>query len=231
MQDCQTIIILHGWGSSREKWKQVKEKLEDKGIEVIIPAIPGLGEGKKLKKPWSLKDYVDWFWEFSKDKEKFFLLGHSFGGRISIKFAQKFPERLKGLILVSAAGIKPKKKLLSCFVPFFKKFSFLPYYNTLRRFFYKFVIRNPDYLQAKGVMKETLKEVVKEDLRPCLSQIKTKTLIIWGDKDKITPIFDAYLINEKIKNSRLEVLKNTGHAPYLECPDLLSQKIINFIEE
>ena len=231
MRNCQSIIILHGWGSSKEKWKKVKENLEREGIEVIIPDIPGFLKETELQKPWALQDYLKWFCEFSKDKEKFFLLGHSFGGRISIKFAQKFPEKLKGLILVSAAGIKKKKRIISYFVPFLKKFWFLPGYNLLRKLFYKFVIRRSDYFQASNVMKETLKQVIQEDLTADLSQIKIKTLIIWGEKDKITPIKDAFLMKEKIQGSKLEILKKTTHTPYLECPDVLSQKIVNFIKE
>lgn len=231
MQSCQSIIILHGWGSSKEKWNKVKGNLEREEIEVIIPDIPGFLKETELQKPWTLKDYLKWFCEFSKDKEKFFLLGHSFGGRISIKFAQKFPEKLRGLILVSAAGIRRKKRIVSYFVPFFKKFSFLPGYNLLRKLFYKFIIRRSDYFQANNIMKETLKHIIQEDLAFSLRQIKTKTLIIWGEKDKITPIKDAFLMKEIIRGSKLEILKGTGHTPYLECPEVLSQIIINFVKE
>ncbi len=42
MQNCQdTIIILHGWGSSKEKWQEVKENLEKQGLKVIVPDLPG----------------------------------------------------------------------------------------------------------------------------------------------------------------------------------------------
>lgn len=224
----KTLFILHGWKSSKEKWKEVKEKLEEKGIEVIIPDIPGFKTD--LEKAWNLDDYVNWFLSFSQKKEKFFLLGHSFGGRIAIKFATKFPEKLEGLILVSSAGIKKKTPFFVRIFQKFKFFSFFPGYSLLRKFFYKFILRKTDYLQTKGNLRETFKNIVSEDLTHLLNKIKTKTLILWGEKDKITPLSDAFLMKEKIKNSKLEILEGTSHAPYLENPCLLSEKIFNFIK-
>jgi len=246
----KTLIILHGWQSSKEKWQRVKEEIEkqaclelDEGeIEVIVPNLPGFKEGNELKRAWSLDDYVDWVREFILEKEKarfersegFFLLGHSFGGRIVIKFAVKYPEKLKGLILVSSAGIKPKKKicqfLIRLIVRISKQFSFLPGYEFLRKIFYKFVLRKTDYLKARGFLKETFKKVVSEDLTPLLSKVKVPTLIVWGEKDKIAPLSDAYLIKEKIKNSKLEILKNIDHIPHLKVPKKLAEVILIFLK-
>lgn len=223
-----TLFVLHGWRSSKEKWERVKERLEKKGIEVIIPDIPGFK--KDLERPWNLDNYVNWFFNFSQKREKFFLLGHSFGGRIAIKFAVKFPEKLEGLILLSSAGIKRKA---SFFIRFFKKlkvFSFLPGFPFLRKIFYKFVLRKTDYLKVKGNLKETFRNVISEDLTPFLEKIRTKTLILWGEKDKVTPLADGYLMKKKIKDSELEIFKDLSHTPHLENPQLLSEKILNFIK-
>ena len=235
MVNCQdSIVVLHGWRSSKEKWEKVKMGLEREGFRVIIPDFPGFGE-EDLKKAWNLDDYLNWTKDFIEKKihsgelsENFFLLGHSFGGRVAIKFSVKYPEKLKGLILVSSAGIKPKKRLISKFSPLLKKLSFLPGYDFFRKVFYKFIIRRSDYLKVEGAMKETFKNIIEEDLTAVLSQVKTDTFIVWGKEDKMTPINDAYLMNKKIENSKLEVLENIGHAPYIENPDLLAKKILEF---
>ncbi len=230
----KTLIILHGWQSSEERWQKVKENIESDEIEVIVPDIPGFKPGTELEKPWNLDDYVEWLKDFSQDREKFFLLGHSFGGRIAIKFAIKYPQKLFGLILVSAGGVESKRALkkltIQFLTPRLKKFSFLPRYNFFRKLFYKFVVKKTDYLEVKGYLKDTFKKVIEEDLIPLLKEIKVPVLILWGEKDKTLPLRDAYLIKEEIKFSQLEILKNIRHNPHSENPQLLAQKIKEFLK-
>ncbi len=247
----KTLIILHGWQSSKEKWEKVKNNLEEQGIRVILPDLPGFKRETQLSRAWNLDDYIEWLKNFLKQYENqsrlflseagfqsFFLLGHSFGGRIAIKFAAKYPEKLNGLILVSSAGIRHKRVLLQnlyhrlifAIARFGRMFSFLPFYQFIRKIFYKFIVRKTDYIQAQGNLKETFKKIIEEDLTQYLSQIKTPTLIIWGEKDKITPLKDAYLMKKEIPNSKLEILKDIKHTPYLENPQILAEKINQFIQ-
>jgi len=250
MKTCQeTIIILHGWQSSKERWRAVKEKIEKqsedrpRSIIVVVPDLPGFKKETELNKPCNLDDYIEWFKNFSSEfDEPFFLLGHSFGGRMAIKFAVKYPEKLKGLILVSTAGIKHKQNVF--YLNFlastrFVKSIFLKIpllrnsFPLFRKVFYRFILRKTDYINAGKLphLKETLVKIINEDLTNYLGRIKNSTLIIWGDKDKITPISDAYLMKEKIKNSKLETMEGVAHTPHLENPEILSQKIINFIKK
>jgi len=239
MQPLQnTIIILHGWRSSKEKWQKVKENLEGRGIKVIVPDLPGFKKETELDKVWNLDDYVEWFEKFLSHchEQPIFLLGHSFGGRIAIKFAAKNPKKLKGLILVSAAGIKPKRnlqsRLISAAARFGRRFSFLPFYSFFRKVFYKFILRRTDYIKTEEIpnLKETFKKIISEDLTSHFLKIKTLTLIVWGEKDKITPLPDAHLMNKKIPNSKLEVLKNIGHLPHQETPKILTKKVADFVK-
>lgn len=240
IQKVRNIIILHGWASSAEKWQVVKQGIKEQGIRVIVPDLPGFKKETELSQSWNLDDYVDWLANFfSKacpEPAEGFLLGHSFGGRIAIKFAAKYPEKLKGLILVSSAGIKHKRtpyiRAILDMAKIGRQCRFAPFFPFLRKIFYKYILRRTDYINAEKMpfLKETFKNIIREDLTQSLSQIKTPTLIIWGEKDKITPLSDAYLMNKEIPNSKLEILKNMGHAPHSENPKNLAQKITNFIE-
>jgi hypothetical protein len=78
-------------------------------------------------------------------------------------------------------------------------------------------------------MREILVKVVNEDLSNLLSNIKNKTLLIWGDKDDATPISDAHLMNKLIADSRLVVVENTGHYSFLENPTLVNTEIQKFL--
>ncbi|MCX6764292.1 MAG: alpha/beta hydrolase [Candidatus Nealsonbacteria bacterium] len=234
----KSIVILHGWYSLKERWQKVKEIVEKEGIKAEIPDLPGFKEETKLNNPWSLNDYLNWMEKFIEDKknsgeltEPFFLLGHSFGGRIAIKFAIKHPEKLKGLILLSAAGIKSKENFIANSSLIFKQLHFLPGYDLFRKFFYKFILRKTDYIKLEGIMKETFKNVINEDLSDLLAEIKVKTLILWGGKDNVTPLSDAYFMKEKIVNSKLEILEGLNHTAYFENPEIVGPKILDFIEE
>ncbi len=231
----KTLIILHGWQSSSERWQRVKEKLQGEEFRVIVPDLPGFKPETELERAWNLDDYVEWLNNFSQDKGNFFLLGHSFGGRLAIKFANKYSYKLHGLFLVSAAGIKKQKtfygRILKSGGEVVKglKIDEMPMTRSIwqlfREFFYRYILRKTDYLRTSGWLKETIKNILEEDLTPLLENIKVPVYIIWGDKDKITPLEDAYLMKKMIKFSQLEILRNVGHKPHMESPDLLVQKI------
>ena len=235
------LIILHGWQSSQEKWQKVKELLEGPNLKVVALDLPGFKPENQLPRPWNLDDYAAWLENsLTAYPEQVYLLGHSFGGRIAIKLAAKNPEKLKGLILAAAAGIKKKKtirdRVLLKIIRLAKKLGVQEQSSDgqgarelARKIFYRYVLRRTDYFQANPMQKEIMKNAIEEDLTALLPAITTDTLIIWGKKDSFTPIKDAYLMKEKIKNSRLEILPKNGHSLHLQCPEELARKIKNFI--
>lgn len=174
--------------------------------------------------------------QYDKNRE-FILYGHSFGGRIAIKLAARQIEGLKGLILCDAAGVTPRPKFKIAVFKFLsqtgKLFFSLPilkYFQPLVRKIEYFLAGSRDYYYLQSaVMKETFKKVIEEDLALHLGKISVPTLIIWGKKDKMTPVSDAYIMKREIANSQLEVLEGVGHSPHLECPEKLSKIIESFI--
>lgn len=233
---CRQVLILHGWGSKKEKWQFLGKILAEKGIESIIPDLPGFGESEKPKTIWSLDDYCDFVVDFVKELglEKFYLLGHSFGGAIATKCDWRFPEKIGKLFLVGAACFRRrtfKARLFYIVSKFLKIFSFLPHYSYLRKGVYRFIIRKTDYHLAKGIMREIYLQLVNKDYpsEAVLSQIKDPTIIVWGERDKITPLKDARLINKRIKDSVLEILPKTGHNVHLDCPEKLAEIIIKYL--
>lgn len=223
------FLILHGWGSSSQRWDQVKAYLQNSGFMVLAPDLPGFGQTPPPEKAWSLDDYAQWVEEYC-EKQKIsqvFLLGHSFGGSIAVKFALKHPQIVKKLFLVAPALVRIKtlkKRIISRTAGFF---SFLP--NSTKKVIYKRFLRS-DYPLKAGIMRDIFKKVVAEDLSNCLSEIKVPTIIIWGRSDNITPIRDAYLISEKIKGSKLIVIEGQGHDLNRKAPELLSEKILENIK-
>jgi len=235
-----TVLILHGWGGSSDSWVNVQKFLTKEGYEVIAPDFPGFGKSTTPPVAWGIKDYTDSISEFIKENglKDFFLLGHSFGGRISVRIAADFPEKIKGLILCDAAGIKPKRGIKTTTIFLMAKLGnaiFTPkhlarFKDGVRSIFYAF-LRNKDYVKAKGTMRATIIKVLDEDLLPELPKIKTNTLIVWGQADKMVPVKYAHIFNEKIANSELKVIPKIGHSPHIEVPAELSEIILKFLNK
>jgi pimeloyl-ACP methyl ester carboxylesterase len=236
----EPLLILHGWGGSSGSWIEVQKILAKEGFKIIVPDLPGFGKTLTPSSVWGVDEYVDFVSNLI-DKMAFqrvTILGHSFGGRLGIRFATSHPNRLEKLILCASAGIKHEfsfsQKIiwyLSVIGNFiFSKRPFNKLRDVARNIFYIF-LRRKDYAKARGVMKEIIKKVLDEDLKPELSQIQAKTLLIWGEKDKSVPIEDAYLMKENIPQSRLEIIPRASHTPNLEFPHKLARIISNFLKE
>lgn len=231
------VLILHGWGSCAKNWNQVKKILEISGYKVFLPDLPGFGQNPEPKNVWSIDNYVSWLEDYCEKENlsQIFVLGHSFGGAIAIKFTLKNTEKVKGLFLIAPALVRVKtfkKKILKKIA---KIFYFLP--KKIKKIIYQRIIKS-DYPLEPGIMRETYLKIIKEDLSEVLHKIKTQTIIVWGEKDKITPIKEAYLIKNKIKNGpfwelskvKLEIIPNIGHNPHREAPEKLAGIIINFLK-
>ena len=79
-------------------------------------------------------------------------------------------------------------------------------------------------------MKETIKRVLAEDLLPELPRVKTKTLIVWGEADRMVPLKYARIFKDKIAGSELEILSKIGHSPHLEDPANFSSIVLKFLK-
>ena len=235
----EPVLILHGWGSSIKSWLKVQEFLAEKGFKVIVPDLPGFGESSVPEKAWTVLDYKNFIIRFAEKigLNQFSLLGHSFGGRISIKLAQKHPEKIKSLILCNSSGIKleldQKTKMIYSLSrlgnTLFSKKLLSKFRKLAKKIFY-FFLRHKDYVKANKIMRKTLKLVINEDLLPELSQIKTRTLIIWGEKDDMVPLKAAYIFKEKISNSELKIFPGVKHSPHKQIPEKLAETIDDFVK-
>lgn len=226
-----TILILHGWGSCAKNWSKVKGLLEGRGYQILVPDLPGFGENPPPTTAWNIDNYLEWVRGYCKKNNlsRIFLVGHSFGGSVAIKYAIKYPQDVEKLFLVAAAYLRRKTFkiiLFSVIAKIFKIFSFLPFYFLSKRAFYKFIVRKSDYPYASGVMRESYLKIIKEDLSGLVSSIQASTIIIWGKNDDTTPVKNAYLLKEKVKGSKLVIIEGGDHDLERKAPVLLVEKII-----
>ena len=220
------LLILHGWGCNKEMFKNIAEHLAN-GYTVVVPDLPGFGETPEPKEPMTVGDYTNLIVDFISflGFKKVSLMGHSYGGRIIIKMfsLDSLPFDIERIMLVDAAGIKPKKSLS-------QKLS-LAFYKCGRRVLslkpFKKLFPNAidnwrkkrgsaDFNAASEIMKKTLVLSVNEDLTKHLPKISAPTLLFWGDRDDATPLSDAKLMEKRIPDAGLVVLRGGTHFSFLE---------------
>lgn len=233
----QAVLLLHGWGSNLKSFTSLINLLKTK-YRVLALDYPGFGESDILKKSFTVDDYCDIVVEFLKNLEvkSVILVGHSYGGRIILKLNNRknLPFAIEKNVLIDAAGLKDKKDLrIKLKVATFKSlkyiFNLLPISKVKKDEMIKALRKkfgSSDYANAPKVLQDTLVKSVNEDLTWCLDNMK-ESLIIWGDKDTVTPLWMAKLMETKIRNSGI-VLLNGGHFSYLDDPVTFSKVIISY---
>lgn len=228
-----TIIILPGWGYTRPTFYYLIENLS-RNHTVYILDYPGFGKSKIKKENQTIYDYAKAIKKWMK-KEKIenpTMIAHSFGGRITTLLSGYYKIPIKKLILIDIASIRPKRTLKS-------KIKTITY-KVLKKLFQKKkkiqkklfqYFASTDYATLPNNLKKTFQNIINEDLTKYLKEIKTKTLIIWGQKDDATPLKDAYKIRKEITQSELIVYKSASHYSYLDYPYLTLRILEEFIKE
>lgn len=235
----EAVVLLHGWGSNITLFKSMTEVLKAK-YRVIAPDMPGFGGSDEPPVPWCVDDYVDFVIKFLKEMgvEKATFLGHSFGGRVIIKFFERenLPFEISKIILVDSAGVKPKKtlkqKVKICTYKLGKKVLSM---GIVKKLFpdalHKFQSKSgsADYKAASPLMRQTMVKVVNEDLTHIFPKVTPSTLLVWGENDTATPVSDAILMEKMMPDAGKVVLKGCGHYSFIDDMYTFNRVLASFM--
>lgn len=234
-----SIIILHGWKLNSESYQNLQRIFNDKGYKVFVPDLPGFGKNSEIDRIYTLDNYADFVLNYIKKNNISFpiLLGHSFGGRISLAVGAKHPSLIKSLVLTGVPGFIPASKLKVNFFYYLAKtgkviFSIWPF-SILANLARKCLYRGAgafDYYNTSGFLRETFKKVIRTDLEPYMKMIKIPTLLIWGEKDSLTPVWIAKKMNKSISASELVVVPQENHSFIYKNPDKFIKEFIKHVE-
>lgn len=146
-------------------------------------------------------------------------------------YASLFPLNVEKVVLVDSAGIKPKLKInkliKSIWFRFCKKCAKIGLYNKERLALHG----SDDWKKLPENMKGTFVKVIRQDLSNDASQVMAKTLIVWGEKDKDTPLYMARKLNKLISGSKLVVYKDAGHFSYIDRFADFTNLLNNFLSK
>ncbi len=220
-----TIVLLHGWGQNIAMMKPIGDALADK-FNILILDLPGFGESDEPKYPWSLIDFVNAIHELI-DKLKIknpIVMGHSFGGKLALLYASMYDVK-KLVIFAAPINHNHKVSLKSKMLKGIKK---LPLMDSLGEYMKKY-IGSTDYKKASKMMREILVNHLDTDIYDKLSNIKSSTLLIWGESDLAVNPSVAYEIDNVLSDSGVVILPGTHYA-YLENLNRVISILESFLE-
>lgn len=229
------LLLLHGWGCNTETFNAVRPFLEER-MRVIAVDFAGFGQSEEPMAVWGVEEYTRSIEALVEHEgvENPVLVGHSFGGRVSIVYASR--NKTCKVILVDAAGVKPKRS----FGYYRKVYSFklMKHLACLllgreraeawaeRR---RAKVGSSDYSNATPRMRAILSKCVNEDLCHLMPSIKAPTLLFWGERDTATPLADAKKMEQLIPDAGLVTVAGAGHFSFLENTPLFLRVVESFL--
>ena len=219
------ILLLHGWGQNIEMMKMLGDNFSDR-FRITILDFPGFGLSEEPSESWTIKDFADMLDEFVKELgiKKPIIMGHSFGGRVAIRYSADHV--VEKIVLFGSPCVREERELpLS--VKILKGIKKLPGMDKIGEFAKNF-IGSRDYKAASTIMRQTLVDVVNEDLSKYAKEIDCPTLLIWGENDTEAPVEDAKILEGIMVDAALIVLPGTHYA-YIENLGQVVNILNNFI--
>ncbi len=235
------LVLLHGLGSSLDAWRLNLDPLGE-SFRVVAPDLLYFG---KSAKPASapthaaFSAFVTAFMD-ALGIARATLVGNSMGGAVATRTALDAPERVERLILVDPAGFGRGLAWwlrLRTLIDLRSRGRPSPFMLRLglKQTFYNPDCVPPDLIDAMvelnqepgafeayrrvlriGVDWRGLKDTMLAQVRDEAHRIRIPTLLVWGKQDRVVPLAQMQVAQEKIPHAQTFVFDACGHAPQIE---------------
>ncbi len=218
------VLLLHGWGASLETMRPVAEAVVKLGMRAVSLDFPGFGGSDAPMEAWGVPEYSHFIRIFMRKLglEGADVLSHSFGGRIAIYLSSEDKALFRRIVLIDAAGIRPKRGI-KWYVRTYaykvgKRLSQVKFFDKMLKLSERSKnAGSADYRALPNeLMRRTFVKVINLDLTSRLSSISNPTLLIWGAQDEETPLYMGETMERLIPDSGLVILQGAGHFSYLD---------------
>jgi pimeloyl-ACP methyl ester carboxylesterase len=242
------LVFLHAWQASGESWRAQIEHFVD-SHRVIVPDLPGFGRSTRHAVPRTLPGYAGVVTELldALDVPAATFIGNSMGGFIAAELGLMAPDRVNGLVLVAAAGMSRRYVLPTAFLrtPIGIAITRIvlgadPVRGRALRAAAPIVGRAvfahvdrlpPDEVQrlAAGLGRagayRAFRACVRHDHRDELHRLTCPTLVVWGRRDRLMSVRNAYRYGRAIAHAQVLVYPEAGHFPQIENPGLFNRDL------
>ncbi|MBH9965695.1 alpha/beta fold hydrolase [Rossellomorea oryzaecorticis] len=245
----ETFVLLHGFLSSSFSFRRLTPLLKET-YNVVSIDLPPFGSSDKSKRfiysydnlattVISLLDHLN--------VRNIHLTGHSMGGQIALNVMKKEPSLVdKGILLCSSGYLKKMKwpVMMASRIPLFHLYVKLWLTRSGIRKNLENVVHNRDLIDDEmmfGYMKPFLEDDIFKALTRMirdregdlsireLKKIETPCLLVWGEHDRVVPLSTGHRLAGDLPQSKLVVLKDTGHLVPEEKPEEVLGHIRQFI--
>ena len=239
------IFLLHGFDSSVFEFRRLMPELEKRSHQVWAVDLLGFGFTDRSVAaqfdPAMIKAHLHAFWKTCIG-QPMVLVGASMGGAAAIDFALTYPEAVKQLVLLDAAGFAKGPVLAKFFIEPLGQFAtdFLRQ-PKVRQKVSERAYCDPSFVTADAELCAALHLEMPEWSRALIAftksggygflgdrirDISAPTQIIWGRQDRILGTKDAAKFEKTIPKSQLTWVENCGHVPHLEKPEETARAIV-----
>lgn len=229
----EPLMLLHGLFGALSNFKDLLDYFSKRN-KVVVPMLPLFELDLLHTSVGGLEKHVQKFIEF-KGYDNIHMLGNSLGGHVALVHVLKHPERIKSLILTGSSGLfengmgdtYPKRGDYE----YIRKKTEVTFYDPamatkeLVDEVYDIVNQRLKVIKVIALAKSAIRNNLGDELK----EIKTPTLLIWGNNDTITPPFVGKEFNKLIPNSELHFIDKCGHAPMMERPDEFNEILNGFL--
>ncbi|HEY7108108.1 MAG TPA: alpha/beta hydrolase [Nitrososphaeraceae archaeon] len=245
----KNVLFIHGLGSSSDRWWDIPDALSRYFHTVVAVDLIGFGgSDKPVTVDYTIdyfskfiRDFIDCKQIWTNDDDlsdddscKTIIVGHSLGGYIAAKVAIEDQDLVEKLVLIDSSGmLKQPTPLLEQYLNAALNPSFENVKNVFEQMLGNPVLLHPLLVDAfikrinlpgaKYAFNSAFENSTKKYIE--LSELQRieniPALIICGAADKLIPVEHSKRYNEVLKHSQLQIVENTGHAPFSEKPTVV----------
>ncbi len=244
----ETVVLIHGFGAIKENWLRFSAFLTN-DYHVIAFDLPGHGKSsQEFSRSYTIDAQVENVRNITAalGVQRFHLAGNSMGGAISSMYAARYPESLQSLTLIDPAGIydhyAPLQEALEqgknpLIVKNMEEFHYLIDFAMEKPPIIPWPLINvaADRAMAmQGIKEKIFADIRQEgetDFKAELGKIRTPTLIMWGDQDRIIDVGNAAVFKALIPHAQLDIYEGIGHVPMMEIPEQSATDMRNFMSQ
>jgi pimeloyl-ACP methyl ester carboxylesterase len=246
--DGPPLVLIHGFGGAAWNFSELAPLLAGKAL--VIPDLPGHAGSSALPAARGLASYADAV-AACIDTGPVDVLGHSMGGAVALRLAERRPELVRRLVLAAPAGISSATRRAGLTIGFIgivkpariagrgvERIARSPWLKRL--VFGPFEVANPDLLTERSVHglldgpamhTDSLGAGLAlnaDDPRLDLGRLSAAALLLWGADDRQVPIEDAFEYARRLR-APLRVIADCGHLLIAERPEVCARATLEFL--